>query len=509
MRSLNSPQPDFNANDVNYLALVARDARFDGRFFVGVTSTGIYCRPVCKVRVPKRENCRFFTLPAQAEHAGYRPCLRCRPELAPITAPATLNAHWTTQDASSMLAVQAASLMDSPEPWSEEAPSMVQLAQRMGISERHLRRIFVAHWGISPMQYLQTGRLLTAKRLLTDTALSISMVAQLSGYASVRRFNAVFVEHYRMQPLSIRKSVPAQAHGTHAHYVVLRASYRQPYDIDAMLAFFAVRCVPGLEFVDLAKRLLARTVCIAQSGQIHKGWVQAQFGASVNTVEFHISESLVPALPTVLARLHAWLDLDTDPAPIAAQLGPQFAGMEGHRVPGTLDGFELAVRAILGQQITVAAARTITSRLVAHFGAPLPSPLAALTHNFPTAECLASLPASELGELGIVRQRQHAIQSLAKAVIDGRIALHSRVDIPRTMAALQALPGIGAWTANYIAMRALRWPDAFVAGDVALQKALDVRDTKNPAQAAENASRAWQPWRSYAVVRAWSSLSNK
>jgi AraC family transcriptional regulator of adaptative response / DNA-3-methyladenine glycosylase II len=178
----------------------------------------------------------------------------------------------------------------------------------------------------------------------------------------------------------------------------------------------------------------------------------------------------------------------------------------GHRVPGTLDGFELAVRAILGQQITVAAARTHTERLVAHCGAPLPTPFATLTHTFPTAERLAAIPASELGELGIVRQRQQAICTLAQAVVDGRIALHASVDIASTMAALQALPGIGAWTANYIAMRALRWPDAFVAGDVALQKALGVRHAKHPTQAAEEASHAWKPWRSYAVVRAWSLL---
>jgi AraC family transcriptional regulator of adaptative response / DNA-3-methyladenine glycosylase II len=498
---------DTAKDDAHYLALKARDARFDGRFFVGVTSTGIYCRPVCKVRAPKRENCRFFDLPAQAEHAGFRPCMRCRPELAPATAPAALGTHWSTQDASSILALQAARLLDSSEPWNAGTPSVVQLAQRLGISERHLRRIFETQWGVSPLQYLQTRRLLTAKRLLTDTALRVATVAHLSGYASVRRFNAVFLAHYRLQPLALRKTIAPKTLGLQSQGLVLRASYRQPFDTDAMLAFFATRCVRGIEWVDPAQRRIARTVRIAHKGYVYTGWVQAHFLSAANAVEFHISESLTPVLPLVLARLHAWLDLDTDPAPIAQQLGPQFAGLEGRRVPGTLDGFELAVRAILGQQITVAAARTLADRLVAHCGTPLPTPFAALTHTFPSAERLATMPASELGALGIVRQRQKAIGTLAQAVVDGRIALHASVDIAPTMAALQALPGIGAWTANYIAMRALRWPDAFVAGDVALQKALGVRDAKHPAQAAEQASQAWKPWRSYAVVRAWSLLN--
>ena len=493
-------------DDAFYLALKARDARFDGRLFVGVTSTGIYCRPVCRVRAPKRENCRFFSLPAQAELAGFRPCLRCRPELAPATAPATLGAHWSTQDASGILALQAARLLDSPEPWEMAAPTIAQLAQRLGISERHLRRIFEAQWGVSPLLYLQTRRLLTAKRLLTDTTLPVATVARLSGYSSVRRFNAVFLDHYRLQPLGLRKSAAPATLAPQTQGVMLRAGYRQPFDADAMLSFFATRSVHGMESVDPVQRTLARTVHILHAGQTHRGWVQARFLATSPVVEFHISESLTPVLPLVLARLHAWLDLDADPAPIAAQLGPQFAGLEGLRVPGTLDGFELAVRAVLGQQITVAAARTLTGRLVTRCGSPISTPVATLTHTFPSAEQLMTIPASTLGELGIVRQRQQAISALAHAVVDGRLALHASVDLESTMATLQSLPGIGAWTANYIAMRALRWPDAFPAGDVALHKALGLRDTKHPAQAAEEASSAWKPWRSYATVRAWALL---
>jgi AraC family transcriptional regulator of adaptative response / DNA-3-methyladenine glycosylase II len=494
-------------DDACYLALKTRDSRFDGRFFTGVTSTGIYCRPVCKVRLPRRDNCRFFVLAAQAEHAGFRPCLRCRPELAPASANANETVPWSTQDASSILAQQAARLLDSPEPWCDGPPSAQQLAARLGISERHARRVFEAHWGVSPLQYLQTRRLLSAKQLLTDTPLPIADVARLSGFASLRGFNAAFATHYRLQPRLLRKAgaqPPAPDAPETTTGLVLQASYRAPYDVDAMLAFFATRAVPGMELVNRAERSMARTVAVSQSGHTYTGWVQVQFVEANCTVQLRVSETLIGVLPLVLARLHDLLDLDADPAPINAQLESHFPGTQGLRVPGTMDGFELAVRAILGQQITVAAARTLTTRLVARFGIPLATPFAELTHGFPSAAVLAAAASEDLGALGIVRQRQTAIAALAQAVADGTLTLHSRADVPATLAALQALPGIGPWTANYIAMRALRWPDAFPAGDVALHKALGVRDAKNPAQEAERASQAWRPWRSYAVLRAWS-----
>jgi len=490
-------------DDVCYLALTTRDNRFDGRFFTGVTSTGIYCRPVCKVRLPRRENCRFFVLAAQAEQAGFRPCLRCRPELAP----ANTALVWSTQDASALLAQQAARLLDSPEPWCDGAPTARKLAARLGTSERHTRRLFAAHWGISPLQYLQTRRLLRAKQWLTDTTLPIADVARLSGFASLRGFNAAFATHYRLQPRQLRKA-GAYPHATegseHAAGLLLQASYREPYDVDAMLAFFATRAVTGIELVNCSERWMARTVAILQSGQLHTGWIHLTFLPSNSTVQLRVSETLANVLPLVLARVHDLLDLDADPDPINAQLEHHFPGTEGLRVPGTMDGFELAVRAVLGQQITVAAARTLTDRLVAHFGKPLVTPFAKLTHTFPSADLLATPDGDDLGKLGIVRQRQTAIRALGLAVSRGELALHSRADVAATLVALQALPGIGGWTAQYIAMRALRWPDAFPAGDVALQKALAVRDAKNPAQAAEKASQACRPWRAYAVLRAWS-----
>jgi AraC family transcriptional regulator of adaptative response / DNA-3-methyladenine glycosylase II len=498
------------ADDACYLALKARDARFDGCFFTGVTSTGIYCRPVCRVRTPKRDNCRFYALAAQAESAGFRPCLRCRPELAPA---ATVGSDgllpWSTQDASFILARQAAKLLDEPTLWSEGAPSMADLAQRLGVSERHVRRIFETHWGVSPLQYQQTRRLLMAKRLLTDTQLPVAQVAALSGFASVRRFNATFVEHYRLQPRQLRQSSALNQAPSDTAGIILKGAYRPPYNVSAMLGFFAKRQIAGVEAVDAERMTLARTLSITAAGKTHSGWVQVQFVPDRCIVVFQISPSLGAVLPQALARLRAMLDVDAEPAAINSALLDDFPGSDGLRVPGCLDGFELGVRAILGQQITVRAACTLGERLVERFGSDLPNSIPNLTRLFPTPQTLALVSGEELGQLGIVRQRQNAIQSLAQAVAHNGLILQPGEDIPETLAALQALPGIGPWTANYIAMRALRWPDAFVAGDVALHKALGLQTTSSPKQAAlaaEAASQRWKPWRSYAVVRAWATL---
>jgi AraC family transcriptional regulator, regulatory protein of adaptative response / DNA-3-methyladenine glycosylase II len=494
--------------DACYLALKTRDARFDGQFFTGVRSTGIYCRPVCKVRTPKPENCQFYSLAAQAEVAGFRPCLRCRPEIAPAATPA-----WSTQDASALLAQQAAGLLDALLQSGQACSGMAVVATRLGVSERHLRRIFEAQWGVSPLQYLQTRRLLCAKHLLTDTQLPITQVAELSGFASLRRFQAAFVAHYQLQPRALRKAGArsSEAGGPAAPPgIVLKASYRPPYDVASMLAFLQQRAIAGVEAVDLTGRSYQRTVSLTFNGQALAGWVQARFVPGSCTVEFRLSESLLPALPRLMADMRQLLDLDAEPGAIAACLGPRFAGLEGLRVPGTLDGFELAVRGILGQQITVAAARTLAARLVQALGqalaTPVSAPSSALTHLFPSAASVAAAPPEALGALGIVRQRQGAIQALARAVASDALRLRPGGDVAQTMVALQALPGIGPWTASYIAMRALRWPDAFPAGDVALQSALGVRQHKSPAQESERLSQAWRPWRSYAVIRAWHSL---
>ncbi|MDR3368982.1 Ada metal-binding domain-containing protein [Rhodoferax sp.] len=500
--------PALPFDDACYLALKAHDARFDGHFLTGVTSTGIYCRPVCRVRTPKRENCRFFAHAAQAELAGFRPCLRCRPELAPSAGSGRATQAWSMQDASSILAYQAARLLDSPNGWGLEAPSVAALARRLGISDRHLRRIFEAQFGVSPLRYLQTRRLLCAKQLLTDTRLPVAQVAHMSGFASVRRFNAAFTGHYGLQPTQLRRTGAQAAQADQPSGVHVKLAYRPPYDVSAMLQFLAKRQITGTETVSLlAKRPgIAKTLRVQQGAQTFTGWIDAVFDAPHCRVELTVSDSLADVLPQVMAVVRALLDLDADPIAINSVLHAHFPHGDGLRLPGALDGFELAVRAVLGQQITVAAARTLCTRLVERFGEPIVTPMAGLTRLFPTPQVLAAAAGEALGQLGIVKQRQKAITALAQAVAGGNLALHLSAPLAATLASLQALPGIGDWTAQYIAMRALGWPDAFPAGDVALHKALGVQGEASPAKAALAASSAWQPWRSYAVIRAWARL---
>lgn len=490
-------------NDACYLALKARDARFDGCFFTGVTSTGIYCRPVCRVRTPKQENCRFFDLAAQAEQAGFRPCLRCRPELAPAQ---PTHKIWSMQDASAVLASQAAGMMDAPHALGQSSLTVCHVAQRLGISDRHLRRIFEAHFGVSPLAYLQTRRLLCAKQLLTDTPMAVSQVATMSGFASVRRFNAAFATHYGLNPTQLRLANPLPRQAGIVQGIRVKLSYRPPYDVPAMLQFLHTRQINELEVVNATGMQVGRTVAISDGHQRITGWLQASFDESRCVVDLQVSDSLCHVLPLVIARVRAWLDLDAEPLAIHQVLQADFPDGAGLRLPGTLDGFELAVRAVLGQQITVAAARTLAQRLVAKFGEAIDTPFSGLSHLFPTPQALALASGDALGALGIVKQRQSAIVALAQAVAAGEVHLDPGVDVRATLARLQALPGIGEWTANYIAMRALRWPDAFLAGDVALHKALGLQGTHQPARAAQAASVAWQPWRSYAVMRAWATL---
>ncbi|MGI4778230.1 MAG: Ada metal-binding domain-containing protein [Janthinobacterium lividum] len=474
-----------------------RDARFDGSFFTAVTSTGIYCRPICRVKTPMRENCRFFRHAAQAELAGFRPCLRCRPELAPHAT------RWSTEDASRILALQAARLIDEPDAWRSVegadgcGPGVAEVAERLGVSDRHLRRIFEAQFGISPLRYLQTRRLLTARQLIADTALPMTQVAQASGFASVRRFNAAFVAHYGSNPSAMRRAGAADvrcadiAEGA----IEVRLGYRPPYDTAGMHAFMVRHALRGAEVETADGRWFASTLRVGA----RTGWLRWQFDTERVRLRLSVSESLATVLPVVIGRVRALLDLDAEPMAINAVLHDFFPTSDGSRVPSTLDGFELAVRAVLGQQITVAAARTIGGRLVAAFGEAIETPIAGLDRLFPTPEAIASAGSDALGGIGIVRQRQGALHALANEVRAGRLMLHPGADVPTTVAALQALPGIGDWTAQYIAMRALRWPDAFPAGDIALQKALGV----TTARAATEASLDWRPWRSYAVLRAW------
>jgi AraC family transcriptional regulator of adaptative response / DNA-3-methyladenine glycosylase II len=490
--------PDRIDQEACYRALCSHDARFDGQFFTAVTSTGIYCRPVCRVRTPRRENCRFFEHAAQAEHAGFRPCLRCRPELAPR------ERHWSTEDASTILAQQATHWLDDPQHWLDADGNMGErLAARLGVSDRHLRRVFEERLGVSPLRYLLTRKLLTAKQLLADTDLPVTQIALASGFGSVRRFNAAFLEHYRLNPTQLRRASSARARDKGLGTTV-RLGYRPPYDVAATLGFFRQRLIEGVAFVD-EKLRLGQTLRMDIGGRSHLGWLLAEFDQERSQLVLRVSDELREVLPQVIHRLRAALDLDADPASINAVLHGAFPAGDGLRVPGALDGFELAVRAVLGQQITVAAARTLAQRLVNRFGEPMVTPFAQLTRLFPAPAVLAQAEGDALGELGIVKQRQAAIVALARGVAEHGLVLNGSADVPATITALKALPGIGDWTAQYIAMRALRWPDAFPAGDVALHKVMGVQALKHPAREAEAASLAWKPWRSYAVVRAWSA----
>ncbi len=495
MAAMDTPSPV--DDDARYLALCTRDARFDGRFFTGVTSTGIYCRPVCSVRTPRRANCRFFDGAAQAERAGFRPCLRCRPELAPQAR------TWSTQDAGDLLVQHASRLLDDPAHWlGDDGPVMQRLAARLGVSDRHLRRVFEARLGVSPLQVLHTRRLLAAKQLLTDTSLPVTAVAQASGFASLRRFNAALRERYGLNPTALRRRGTGVTGGR-----AIALGWRPPLDAPALLRFLADRLLPGVDAVDLPALRYWRTLRLHNGSAAHTGWFGLQCEPERHRVWLHASDGLLPALPALIWRVRALCDLDADPLAIDAVLGAHFPGGAGLRVPGAIDGFELAVRAVLGQQVTVAAARTLAARLVAAFGEPIATPDAALSRLFPTPQALAGADPAALGELGIVRQRQAAIQALARAVASHTLDLGPHADPVHTVQALQALPGIGAWTAQYIAMRALRWPDAWPAGDIALHNAMGLQGTpRERERACEAAGQAWKPWRSYAVLRTWAGL---
>jgi len=475
--------------DACYRATRARNARFDGRFFVGITSTKIYCRPVCSARPARREHQRYFASAAAAERSGFRPCLLCRPELAPGLA---------LIDASRQLARAAASLIDDG---LANEGGLGAVARRLGVTDRHLRRVFEAEYGVTPVDYAQTARLLLAKRLLTDTRMPVTEVALAAGFGSVRRFNTLFAARYRLQPTALRRSAP-RAERVDAHRFVLAT--RAPFDYARLLGFFAARALDGVEEVE--GRRLRRSLAVPDAGgQPVSGWIEVRPSPRGAGIEVRIDARLAPALPRVLAACKHAFDLDCQPDAVAASLGELAAPRPGLRLPGSFDGFETAVRTILGQQVTVKAARTLAGRLVQAFGAPLATPFAGVTRLFPDAARIAACAAGDIARLGIVAARARAIVALAAAVREGRLVLAPNVDVERTIAALQELPGIGAWTAQAIAMRALHWPDAFPAGDIGIAQALRER---RPAQLARIAE-PWRPWRAYAAMHLWSSLEAK
>lgn len=478
--------------DAAYLALKSRDARFDGRLFVGVTSTGIYCRPVCRVRTPRREHCRFFASAAQAEAALFRPCLKCRPEIAP---------GLSAMDSSAALAQAAARAIEDAVHRGEALP-LAALAARLGVTDRHLRRIFAAAHGVGAQDYETTQRLLLAKRLLTDTAEPVAQVALASGFGSLRRFNAAFAARYRMAPTRLRRD-GAAARTTPA----LRLAWRPPCDAAALLDFHARRALPGVEQVEGG--VLRRTLALPSARGPVAGWLSCRLLPQRNELWLEPSPALAPALGALLLRVRHAFDLDADPeriAPALATMVPPAA--PGLRLPGCFDGFETAVRVILGQQVSVRAARTLAQRIVAAFGQPLATPFAGLDRLFPDAAALAAADPEALGHLGLVRQRVRALQALATEVQAGRLALHPGAPLTATLDALRALPGIGEWTAQMIALRVLAWPDAFPATDIGVLSALAPRLGARDAAAATRLAEAWRPWRGYAVIALWQSQDN-
>ena len=482
--------------DACYRAISTRDARFDGRLFVGVKTTGIYCRPVCPARTPKQHNVTFHLSAASAQEAGYRPCLRCRPETSPDLA------AWrgTSNTVSRALALIESGALD--------AADVDALAGRLGVGERHLRRLFRQHLGASPVAVAQTRRVLLAKQLIHQTRLPMTEVALASGFGSLRRFNETFQQLYDRPPSALRRGSAADQSASGAGAVSLMLPYRAPYDWDALIGFLAMRAIPGIEAV--SPRRYARTIGL--NGAAGTLVVEPASGERLAvTVRF----PRLDALPTIISRVRAVFDLAADPQAIADHLAgdpvlaPMVAARPGLRVPGAWDGFELAVRAILGQQITVVAATKLAGRIVEAWGEPLPETargIVGLTHVFPTPERLAH---ADIAALGMPRSRGAALNGLAGAVRDDPKIFGPQRGLGEAIAQLKALAGIGEWTAQYIAMRQLREPDAFPAADVGLMRALAGPDAvrPSPAQLLDRAER-WRPWRAYAALHLWTSLSH-
>lgn len=478
-----------------YNAYKAKDVRFDGRFFIGISSTGIYCRPVCKAKQPKEENCTFYHTAAEAEQAGYRPCLLCRPELSPGT---------STTDATHVLVHKAARMLEEN---CGSGQSIEELAAQLGCSDRHLRRAFTAEYNVSPVQYLQTCRLLLAKNLLTETSLTVLEVAMAAGFGSLRRFNDLFKKHYRLSPTALRKSMPEEK--ARNSNVTMSLGYRPPYRWDEILSFFASRAIPGVEMV--WNNQYYRTAHLQDAnGKDVYGWLSVKDNPKKNVLSVTVSEILLPVLPQVLAKVRQLFDLYCDPAAIYEALAPMNdirpgLCVAGTRLPGSFNSFEMAVRAVLGQQITVKAASTLAGRLVEAYGTPIQTGVEGLTHTFPTPWQILALDEpieNHLGPLGIIATRAKTIYALAKALDEEKIDFGLCASPKAEMKKLMEIRGIGSWTAQYIAMRTMGWPDAFLETDVGIKKALA---PYTPAELLKMAE-AWRPWRSYATINIWNTL---
>lgn len=475
-----------------YRALQSRDGRFDGIIFVGVSSTGIYCRPICPARTPKFEHCSFYGSAAAAQEAGFRPCLRCRPETAPYLA------SWrgTSNTVSRALALIDEGALDGPE------NSVEKLAERLGIGERQLRRLFLHHIGASPISVAQTRRVLFAKQLIHDTKMPMAEIAKAAGFSSLRRFNEIFLDLFHRPPRALRSRNAAKDQNRE---VALRLRYRPPYDWNNMLAFLKARAIPGVEFVEGGDYL--RTIEIDGA----MGSIRVRHLAEQQSLEITILFPRIKALPTIVARVRRLFDLAADISTIDKHLSadPALARLvkqrPGLRTPGGWDGFEIAVRAVLGQQISVVAARQLAGRLVQLHGRVVPKPFRChqgLSRVFPDAQRLAS--AASIG-LGMPTARLMALHSVAKATVGNPNLFCPLGEIEDTLARLKSIRGIGEWTAQYIALRAVREPDAFPATDLGLLRGAASIDggMKVSPVALLNRAECWRPWRAYAAQHLW------
>lgn len=470
-----------------YRAVSSRDPRFDGRFFTGVRSTGVYCRPVCPARTPLARNVEFFPHAAAAEAAGYRSCRRCRPEACPGTR------DW---DVHGDLVARALRLIADG---AADEHGIAGVARRLSVSERHLHRLFIDRVGVGPLAVARTRRAQLALQLLDQTDLPVTDIAYAAGFASLRQFNASMQQAYGRTPTQLRGGV-RRTRGTG---LTLRLGLRSPYDATGVLGYLRPRAIPGVEEVrDGAYR---RTVATP------RGPAVLELRPGPDHVRLRLSGGDTRQLATVVARARRLLDLDADPAAVADALAsdpvlaPLVADRPGLRVPGAYDGFELAVRALLGQQVSVAAATTLAGRLVGRLGPVLDEPDEALTRLFPTADVVAG---GDLDGLGLTGKRVQALRALAAAVADGAVRLDGDADPVETVVALRRLPGVGPWTAAYIALRALRDPDALPVGDLGLRKALARAGVASSPAALSARGETWRPWRGYAALHLWTSLAD-
>jgi AraC family transcriptional regulator, regulatory protein of adaptative response / DNA-3-methyladenine glycosylase II len=476
-----------------YEAAVSKDARFDGVFFIAVTSTGIYCRPSCPAITPKRTNMRFYPSAAAAQEAGFRACKRCFPDASPGSP------EWNVR---ADLAGRAMRLIGDG---LVDREGVTGLARRLGYSERQVNRTVTTELGAGPLALARAQRAQTARVLIETTALPLSEIAFAAGFASIRQFNATIREVFAATPGELRERAvrrrPATGAGPAAGIIRLRLAYRPPIDIDRMLRFLAARAIPGVETV--TGRTYRRTINLPNGTGV-AALRPAESPASYIECELQLQDlrDLAPAVQ----RCRRLLDLDADPATVTAFLSrseilrPAVAACPGRRVPGHVDGTELAIRAVLGQQVSVVAARRLGARLTAAYGKPLERPADGLTHCFPAAETLAGAdPAS----LPMPRSRARALVGLATALASGTLSLDPGANRDDAEADLLALPGIGPWTAGYIRMRALSDPDAFLPTDAGVRHGLAALGVDpDPASAARHAE-SWRPWRSYALQHLW------